>query len=123
MIKLEKVFKYRCIKFTSHWGGKKWEVGDIISSAEWVTHEHKDFFEPIELSIKERFDDFRKGMKLSYSDIASITGNTKASIKSVINSGRIPAWAKLSIWMYETGQYQNPIWQKMKDSIVRDAIL
>ena len=121
MVCLGKVYKYKCIKLTSHWGGKTWEVGDIIPSIEWIMIENQDHFEPIELSIKARFDDFRKGMKLSYSDIANITGNTEGSIKSVINSGRIPAWAKLSIWMYETGQYQNPLWQKMKEQFVNHS--
>ncbi len=107
MENLAKKYKYTCIAKCKHWGGEEWNIGDIINSATYALHEQKECFEPIELTIKERFDDFRKGMKLSYEDIANITGNTEALIKSVINSGKIPNWVHLSIWMYEVGQYRN----------------
>ena len=66
MEKLNKTYKYRCIKRCTHRGGNVWEIGDFVNSANWQMHEQKECFEAIELTIKERFDDFRKGMNLTY---------------------------------------------------------
>ncbi len=101
-------YKYKCIAPVQHWGGTKWEIGDYISDVEYLSSEYKDRFEPIEMTLKERFDGFMKAMNLDYKDLASITGNTAESIKTVINSKKIPNWVKLSIWMYEVGQHRNP---------------
>jgi hypothetical protein len=114
MESLKVKYKYVCVKECSHWGQQTWEVGEVCTDEGFV-HERPGCFDKVEVSLKERFDGFRKGMKLSYADVAGITGNTEASVRAVINSGRVPNWVKLSIWMYETGQFRNPLLNSLRE--------
>ena len=49
-----------------------------------------------------RYKAMKKGMKLTNTDIAEITGNTSQSIDTVTQpNGKFPRWAKLAVVIYE----------------------
>jgi hypothetical protein len=50
----------------------------------------------------ERYIEMKKGLGLTNSDIAEITGNSAESIKTVTQKNKqLPRWVKLSIYIYE----------------------
>lgn len=50
----------------------------------------------------ERYREMKKGLGLTNSDIAEITGNSAESIKTVTQKNKqLPRWVKLSIYIYE----------------------
>ena len=100
-------YKYVCIKECEHWLGIKNKKGDIIDPLAYYTHPDKKCFKPELMTDKERFKLFLKESGLTYSDLSAITGNTKDSIKSVVNTN-IPHWLKLAIWMHEQKIWQSP---------------
>lgn len=51
-----------------------------------------------------RFDEMKKYFGWTYEDIAEITGNDPASIRTVLNRDEIPRWAKLAVWVFEKMQ-------------------
>ena len=54
------------------------------------------------MSWHERFKSMKKGLRLTNSDIAEITGNSADSVKSVTQPKKeLPRWLKLAIVVYE----------------------
>ena len=54
------------------------------------------------LSWNERYKAMKKGLGLTNSSIAEITGNTPESIATTTQpKGNFPRWAKLSVVVYE----------------------
>ena len=55
------------------------------------------------MTWKERYQRMKEQLGYNDNDIASITGNTKRSIQTVVNSEKqeFPRWAKLAIVIFE----------------------
>jgi len=56
----------------------------------------------MKLNWHSRYKAMKKGMKLTNTDIAEITGNTPESIATTTQpNGKFPRWAKLAVFIYE----------------------